>query len=78
MPIEIYTTPTCTYCVQAKEFFGKNNIEWVEKPASEHMEVLNKVFDEHGVRGVPVFHIKDKWIIGFNDDAGNDMLELVK
>jgi arsenate reductase-like glutaredoxin family protein len=28
--VTIYSTPTCTYCQLAKQFFGENNVQYEE------------------------------------------------
>jgi methylenetetrahydrofolate dehydrogenase (NADP+)/methenyltetrahydrofolate cyclohydrolase len=43
----VYSTPTCPYCVYAKEYFKKNNVEFKESITTEELieeiENLNKV-----------------------------------
>ena len=40
MDVQIYTTPTCGYCVQAKNWFNEHGIEYVEHQLGTDAEKL--------------------------------------
>lgn len=64
--VRIYTTPTCHYCQQAKEFLKKKGVEFesfdvaADKEAFQEMKRISG-----GARSVPVIAIADKVIVGF-------------
>ena len=69
----IYSTPTCTYCELAKEFFNKNNVEYEEFDVAEDLERRAEMVEKTGQLGVPVFVIPKKSggeevIVGFYED----------
>ena len=64
--ITIYTTPTCTYCKAAKEYFTEKNVEYEEFDVSKDAEKRQEMIDKSGQMGVPVIFIDDEMIIGFN------------
>ncbi len=64
--VSIYTTPTCTYCRAAKEFFKENNIAYNEYDVAADPVKRAEMIDLTGQLGVPVIKINDKVVVGFN------------
>jgi glutaredoxin-like YruB-family protein len=62
----MYTTPTCTYCNKAKDFFRKNNIRFTEYNVARDQRRADEMMRKTGQMGVPVIDINGKIIIGFN------------
>lgn len=73
MSITIYTTPTCRFCVEAKEFFGEHNLAYEEKDVSVDTEARMMMIQKSGQLGVPVIDVDGKIVVGFNRDR---LLEL--
>ena len=68
-PVIIYSTPTCTYCKAAKEYFTKNNVAYTEyNVASDEMR-RKEMIDKTSQLGVPVIVIGDRVIVGFDQEA---------
>jgi glutaredoxin-like YruB-family protein len=68
-PVIIYSTPTCTYCNAAKDYFKKNNVAFTEyNVASDEMR-RKEMIDKTSQLGVPVIVIGDEVIVGFDEDA---------
>ncbi len=80
MKITIYTTPTCTYCRRAKEFFREKNLKYTEVDVSEDEKAQKEMFDLSGQVAPPVILVTTKEskevFIGFNSAAGARILEL--
>ena len=64
--VKIYTTPTCAYCMMAKDYFNDNNIEHEEYDVASDAEKRQEMFDKTHQMGVPVIDIGGKIIIGFD------------
>ncbi len=64
--ITIYTTPTCGFCHMAKEYFKSKKVEYKEKDLTGDVAAQMWVLDKTGQLGVPVIHIGDDTIIGFD------------
>ncbi len=60
----------------AKEYFGKNNIEYNDYNVAEDKEKRQEMLDKTGQLGVPVIMIDDKVIIGFDKPAIDGALGL--
>ncbi|MBR9675537.1 NrdH-redoxin [Candidatus Woesearchaeota archaeon] len=65
----IYSTPTCPYCVMAKEFFTQNKIEFVDVDVTQDHEKAHEMMEKSGQMGVPVIDIEGKIIVGFDKEA---------
>jgi glutaredoxin-like YruB-family protein len=67
--VKIYTTPTCTWCVKAKEYFKENNVEFTEADVSTDRSAAEEMVRKSRQMGVPVIEINKKIIIGFDKGA---------
>ncbi len=74
--VRIYTTPSCVYCKMAKEFFGKNKIEYEEKDVAVDAAARDEMIQKSGQFGVPVIEIDGKFIIGFDQPRLKEALGL--
>lgn len=74
--VEIYTTPTCVYCKMAKEFFKKNNVEYVEHDVSTDAKARQEMVDKSNQLGVPVVDIEGEIFVGFDRDGFSKALDL--
>ena len=74
----IYTTPTCTYCKQAKEFFDANNVEYKEVDVSVDSEAASEMVQKSGQMGVPVITVekdgKEELVVGFDRAKLSELL----
>ena len=66
MAISIYTTPTCSYCNLAKQYFRENRIPFTEYDVSRDQRRADEMVRKSGQMGVPVIDIHGKIIVGFN------------
>ncbi|PCI30802.1 NrdH-redoxin [Candidatus Kaiserbacteria bacterium] len=74
--VTIYSTPTCHFCQQAKEFFTENNVEYTEHNVAEDAEKRAEMIEKSGQMGVPVIFVGDEMAIGFDEDRLRTLLEL--
>lgn len=64
--VTIYSTPTCTYCNQAKEFFKTNNVQYTEYNVGADTDKRKEMIDKSGQMGVPVIDIDGDITVGFD------------
>ncbi len=74
--VSIYTTPTCTYCKQAKVFFDENNVEYEEFDVASDTSKREEMVEKSGQMGVPVIVVGDEMLVGFDKDKLSELLEL--
>lgn len=77
-PVIIYSTPVCTYCKMAKEFFKENNISYTEIDVASDADKRAEMIDKSGQMGVPVIEIGDNIVIGFDQEAVSGLLGIKK
>ena len=66
MSVSIYTTPTCTYCRKAKDYFREHRVGFTEYDVSRDVKKADEMMLKSGQMGVPVIDINGRVIIGFN------------
>lgn len=66
MTIKIYSTPTCPWCVQAKEYFKGKNIAFEDIDVAQDEAKAREMVKLSGQMGVPVISIDDEIIVGFD------------
>jgi len=74
--ITIYSTPTCTYCVQLKNFLKENDIKYTDIDVSRDQKKAHEMIEKSGQMGVPVSDINGEIIIGFNKERIKKLLGL--
>ncbi|MDO8137451.1 MAG: glutaredoxin family protein [Candidatus Brocadiales bacterium] len=73
--IKIYTTPTCPYCMKAKDYFTKKGIKYTEYNVAQDREALREMIKISGGRSVPVIAAGDEVMIGFDQAKLEKLLE---
>lgn len=76
MKVLVYSTPTCPYCVKAKEYFTDNKIDFVNYNVAEDVEKAKEMVDKSGQMGVPVIDIEGNIIVGFNQSKLAELLKI--
>jgi glutaredoxin 3 len=64
--ITIYSTPNCTYCKKAKEYFTKEKLAYKEIDVAADVQAREEMVEKSQQMGVPVIEINDYIIIGFD------------
>ncbi len=72
--VTIYTTPTCPYCNQAKDYFNENDISFTDYDVSENREKAKEMIEKSGQRGTPVIDINGEIVVGFNKEKIQNLL----
>ena len=64
--IKVYSTPTCPYCIRAKNYLKEHNILFENIDVSSDEKGLAEMIKISGQMGVPVILIDGDMIIGFD------------
>ncbi len=64
--VTIYSTPNCTYCNMAKEFFTANNVSFESIDVAIDPVRRQEMIEKSGQMGVPVIFVDDQMVIGYN------------
>lgn len=63
--IIVYSTPTCPYCVYAKNFFKEKGVPFEDVDVSKDRTRAMEMIQKSGQMGVPVIDIGGEIIVGF-------------
>lgn len=74
--IVIYSTPTCPFCIRAKQFLKDNNIAFDDVDVSSNEEAGRVMIEKSGQMGVPVLDIDSQIIVGFDREKIKNALGL--
>jgi glutaredoxin-like YruB-family protein len=74
--VKMFTTPTCGYCRQAKDFFNDNNVSFSEVDVTKDQVALRDMADRSGQMGVPVIDVDGEIVIGFDRERLAQLLEI--
>lgn len=66
--VKVYSTPTCPWCIRAKQFLTENNIAFENYDVSVDQDKAQEMIDKSGQMGVPVIDIEGEIIVGFDKE----------
>ena len=72
--IIIFTTPTCSFCRAAKQYFQQKKIRFKEIDVSKDQRAARDMVRKTGQQGVPVILIDNRPIVGFDKNKINRYL----
>ncbi|HHT85246.1 MAG: glutaredoxin family protein [Bacillota bacterium] len=72
----VYSTPTCPWCVRAKDYLRNNGIEFEEKDVSVDVQGAREMVKISGQMGVPVLSIDGNVVVGFDKNKIDELLGL--
>lgn len=68
MNVIIYTSPTCPYCSNLKDFLKKRDLKFKEIDISKDKKTATEILNRSGLMGVPITEINGKFIAGFDKE----------
>lgn len=74
--VMVYSTPTCPYCRQVKEFLAQHNISFTDKNVATDMSARDEMKAKSSSLGVPVIDVDGTVVVGFNRAKLQELLEL--
>jgi len=66
MAITVYSTPSCSYCRLAKDYFRKHRISFRDYNVASDKAKADEMVRKSGQMGVPVLDINGRILVGFN------------
>jgi len=74
--VTIYSTPTCPYCIQVKEYLKEKDVEYTDYNVADDQDKATEMVEKSGQMGVPVVNIDGKITVGFNKAEIDKLLGL--
>jgi len=71
----VYSTPTCPYCVYAKNYFNQNNIAFKDIDVTKDRSKVEEMVMKSGQMGVPVIDIDGHILVGFQPNEFDRLLK---
>ena len=78
MKITVYSTPTCSYCHQLKQYLKQNTVSFEDIDVSRDAAQAAEMVRLTGQRGVPVTVAGDQVIVGFDRPRIDQLIKLAK
>lgn len=72
----IYSTPTCPYCIVAKDYFKNHKISYKEIDVSKDQKAADEMIKKSGQMGIPQIEIDGEIIIGFDKEKIDKALNI--
>ncbi|MFH0840136.1 MAG: glutaredoxin domain-containing protein [Candidatus Omnitrophota bacterium] len=72
--VKIYSTPTCPFCIRAKQFLKDNNIVYEDIDVSLKQDKVRELMDKSGQMAVPVLDIDGAIVVGFDKSRMRELL----
>ena len=66
--VTVYSTPTCPYCIRAKQFLRDNSVVFTDIDVSRDQDTAQEMISRSGQMGVPVIEIDDEIVVGFDKE----------
>ena len=66
--VTVYSTPTCPFCIRAKQFLKENAVNFKDIDVSKDQDAAQDMIKKSGQMGVPVLEIGSEIIVGFDKD----------
>ncbi len=73
--VKVYSTKTCPYCVQVKEYFDDKGVEYEEIDVGENEEGRKRMVEKTEQMGVPVIEVDEEFVIGFDKGKIEELLK---
>lgn len=70
----VYSTPTCPYCIYAKDFFTEKGVDFEDIDVSKDYTRAVEMVKKSGQQGVPVIDIDGQIIVGFQPEVFENIL----
>jgi len=72
----VFSTPTCSYCNMAKQYFRQHRIRFKDVDVSRDQAAARDLIRRSGQMGVPVIDIGGRIVVGFDKPKINQMLDI--
>lgn len=74
--VKVYSTPTCPYCIRAKQFLKDSSVDFEDIDVSMNQQAAQEMIKRSGQMGVPVIDVNGEIIVGFDREKIKQTLGL--
>ncbi len=73
--VKVYSTPTCPYCIRAKDYLKQKNVAFENFDVSTDKTKLDEMVSISGQMGVPVIVVDNQIVVGFDRNRLEELLK---
>lgn len=74
--VKVYSTPTCPYCVTLKTYLKERDIDFKDIDVAVDEKAREEMVEKTGQLGVPVINIDGHFVVGFDKEKINQLLNI--
>jgi glutaredoxin 3 len=74
--VKVFSTPTCPWCKKAKQFLEANKIQYQDLNVAENKDARDEMINMTHQMAVPTIAIDGEFVIGYNEKALKEKLEI--
>jgi glutaredoxin-like YruB-family protein len=74
--VTVYSTPTCPFCIRAKQYLKENNIQFTDHNVGADEAKAQEMIKKSDQMGVPVIDIDGIIVVGFDKEKIKEALGL--
>lgn len=74
--VRIFSTPSCVYCKTLKGYMASHGIVFEDIDVSSNDAMLDEMIEKSGQMSVPVVDIDGNFIVGFDKNKINELLNI--
>lgn len=74
--VTVYSTPSCPYCNMVKQYLDKNGVSYSEVDVAADPQAAQMLVQRTGQQGVPQTDIDGSFVIGYNTQQIDKLLNL--
>ncbi|PIN80479.1 NrdH-redoxin [Candidatus Woesearchaeota archaeon CG10_big_fil_rev_8_21_14_0_10_30_7] len=72
--VKVYSTPTCPYCHQAKDWLKEHKIKFEDLNVAEDEKARDEMIEKSEQMSVPVILVDDEVVVGFDREKLSKLL----
>lgn len=76
--VRIFSTPSCVYCQTLKGYVKNHNVSFEDVDVSSNETALDEMIEKSGQMSVPVVDIDGQFIVGFDKNKINQLLNIIE
>lgn len=74
--VTVYSTPTCSWCTTLKNYLRQHKVRFRDVDVSRDQQAAQGLVNRTGQQGVPQTEINGQWVVGFDKQKINRLLEI--
>lgn len=76
MDVKVYSTPTCIWCKRLKDYLDDKGVKYENIDVSKNRDNGMMLIQKTGQTAVPVLEANGEFIVGFQQDKIDELLNL--